>query len=383
MDVRIVVGAMLVLGAFVMTACLDGTPVHEQRVQGVQATAPEVKVAAVWPYATRGTLFWEGVQLALEEINARGGAGGRMLRVVKVDDQSSVTEGMAVAQSLAADPSLLAVIGHRNSFVALPAAEVYDRAGLVYIAPSATAPELTQKGYQRTFRTIPSDASIGKQMADYVAAAGYERVAIAYTDDAYGRGLAAAFEDAAEAQGVRIIDRLAHFGDVPDARRTVAKWLAFNYDAIFVAATSPQLAEIVSLIRRAGATEPIFGGDAFDSEQLLTVAGSFSDGVVFGSVFDVDNVDLEVRRFVQTFEARYGFEPDTWAAQGYDALHLLAHAIEQADTVSPDAVAAILRQTSRWRGVTGLHTFDETGEIIDKPIVHKTVRDGKFVLLTR
>lgn len=352
-------------------------------MQGVPATAPEVKVAAVWPYAAQGTLFWEGVQLAQAEINEGGGVNGRRIRIVKMDDHSSVTEGMAVAQELAADPALLAVIGHRNSFVALPAAEVYDRAGLVYIAPSATAPELTQRGYRRTFRTIPSDSSVGRQMADFVAAAGHERVAIAYNEDPYGRALAAAFEDAAEEQGVRVIDRTMTFGDVQQTRRTVAKWRAFGYDAVFVAAPLRQVTEIVTLIRRAGATEPIYGGDAFDSEELLTVAGAFSEGVVLGTVFDPGDTDAEVRRFVQAFVDRYGLEPDTWAAQGYDALQLLAYALRHADSVSPDAVAAALRRTARWRGVTGWHTFDETGEIVDKPVVYKTVRNGQFALLGR
>lgn len=372
---------VLLLVAFVLVGCTQPATTDQQRGVSLEPAEAEVKVAAVWPYTSHRTFFWEGVQLALEEVNARGGAAGRRLRVVKVDDQSSVTEGMAVAQTLAEDNELLAVIGHRNSFVALPAAEVYDRAGLIYIAPSATSPALTQRGYERTFRTIPSDTSIGRQMAAYVATAGHQRVAIAYTDDAYGRGLADAFEDAAEARGVRIVDRVAHFGDVTDVRRTLAKWAAFEYDSIFVAATSPQLAEIVSLVRRAGSTVPIFGGDAFDSVQFLQVAGSYSEGVVFASVFDADHTDVEIRRFVEAFTARFGFGPDTWAAQGYDALHVLADAVEQAGTVSPEAVAAALRATTRWRGVTGWHTFDESGEVIDKPIVYKTVRDGEFALL--
>lgn len=380
---RLIGSVLFLFFVAAFAGCIDRTTVQEQRVQGVLSVAPEVKVAAVWPYAARGTLFWEGMQLALDEINARGGARGRTIRVIKLDDQSSVTEGMAVAQSLALDPTLLAVIGHRSSFVALPAAEVYDRAGLIYIAPSSTAPELTQRGYERTFRTIPSDHSIGRQMAQFVAAEGYERIAIAYTEDAYGRGLAAAFEDAAEQLGVRVVDRIMHFGDVQNVRQRVATWRAFDYDAIFVAATSSRVTDVVSLIRRAGADKPIFGGDAFDGEHLLALPPHLSEGIVFASVFDAGKVDGDVQRFARDFKDKFGVEPDTWAAQGYDALHLLAHAVEEAEALSPDAVAAVLRGVSGWRGVTGLHTFDQTGEIVDKPIVHKTVVNGRFVMLRR
>lgn len=373
--------AALLLALAVLAGCNNPTASNVQTA-GSQAAGTEIKIAAVWPYTSRVTHFWEGIQLAIEEINGSGGVLGRRLRAVRYDDQSSVTEGMAIAQTLAEDSTLLAVIGHRNSFVALPAAEVYDRAGLIYIAPSATSPSLTQRGYQRTFRTIPSDASIGRQLADYVAEAGYRRVAIAYTDDAYGRGLADAFEDAAERRGVRVVDRVAHFGDLMDVRRTLTKWSAFGYDAIFIAATSPQQAEIVRLVRLAGSTAPIFGGDSFDSPQLVDVAGPYAEGVIFASVFDPENADPEVQRFVEAFTVRYGFAPDAWAAQGYDALRLLADALERAGSTEPEAVSTALRETTRWRGVTGWHTFDATGDIIDKPVVYKTVRDGQLTLLS-
>lgn len=372
--------AWLFISVLALAGCGNRATAPQQPAAALES-AGEIKIAAVWPYSSRRTYFWEGIQLALEEINGRGGVLGRRLRVIQADDQSSVTEGMAVAQTLAEDPTLLAVIGHRNSFIALPASEVYDRAGLIYIAPSATSPTLTQRGYTRLFRTIPSDTSIGQQMAVFVSQAGHRRVAIAYTDDAYGRGLAAAFEDAAEARGVRIIDRVAHFGDLSDVRRTLAKWQAFGYDALFVAATSPQLADIVRLVREGGSDVPLYGGDSFDSVQLLEVAGRFAEGVVFASVFDVEDRNPEVRRFVETFTARFGFNPDTWAAQGYDAIYLLVDAITRAGTVSREAVAAALRDTYRWRGVTGPHTFDATGEIVDKPVVIKTVRNGQFSLL--
>jgi len=373
--------APLLLVAAVAAACMERTAAVQPSASPLELS-PEIKVAAVWPYSSRPTYFWEGIQLAQEEINALGGVLGRRVRVIRADDLSSVTEGMAVAQSLAEDRTLLAVIGHRSSFVALPASEVYARAGLIYIAPSATTPALTQRGYSRVFRTIPNDAAIGRQMAQYVAETGHLRVAIAYTDEAYGRGLAAAFEDEAEERGVRVVDRVAHFGDLADIRRTLAKWQAFRYDAIFVAAASPHMAEIVRLLRLAGATVPIYGGDSFDSQQLLDIAGPHAEGVVFASVFDVENNDPETQRFVSAFRARYGYTPDTWAAQAYDALRLLADAIDRAGTVDREAVSAALRDTTRWRGVTGWHTFDASGEVIDKPIVFKTVRNGRFALLS-
>lgn len=385
--VRLVAGSLMAATALALTACGSAPAGSSQPVQGPPPADNQIKVAVVWPFAAGGTLYWEGIQLALDEINGRGGITGYGLRLLKYDDQASVTEGMAVAQRLAADPTILAVIGHRNSFVAIPAADVYDRSGLIYIAPSPTNPTLTRRGYQRTFRTIPSDVAIGQQMTEHMAGQGHRRIALIYTDDAYGRGLADAFEDAAAALGVQVVDRLSHFGDLQETKGIVKRWRAMAYDAMFVSAVLPEAAEIISLIRQAGASMPIYGGDGLEGDQLWAIAGNDAEEVVFGSVFDPNDPDPRVQRFVKTFLDQYGRPPDAWAAQGYDALRLLARAIATAktSTLMPTraAVAEALHSTSGWYGVTGVHAFDETGELIGKPVVKKVLRAGQFLFLDK
>lgn len=217
-------------------------------------------------------------------------------------------------------------------------------------------------------------------MARYMAGQGLRRVAVVYSEDAYGRGLANLFEDAAAEYGMTVVDRLSHFGDEKQARQTVLKWEAFGYDSIFLSEALPSAAETIALLRRAGASVPIFGGDGLDGELLKDIPGGAGEGIVFASVFDPLNPDPAVQAFVAGFEERYGILPDAWAAQGYDALHLLAYALAQVDVVSPDAVAAIIRETV-WKGVTGVYRFDETGELIGKPVLLKRLQDGEFVLL--
>ena len=88
-----------------------------------------------------------------------------------------------------------------------------------------------------------------------------------------------------------------------------------------------------------------------------------------------------MRDFVRAFQKRYGLLPDVWAAQGYDAVKVLAHAMEEAGTTVPEKVAEVLHSTKDWPGVTGLHTFDENGDVIGKGIVKKRVQNGKFEYL--
>src|SRR5690606_19496880 len=87
----------------------------------------------------------------------------------------------------------------------------------------------------------------------------------------------------------------------------------------------------------------------------------------------------EARTFREAFEARYGQVPDSWAARGYEAVHVLAQAMEAADSAAPEAVAAMLRETDQFRGVTGALGFDEKGDVVGKRLVTAIVSDGRFV----
>ena len=182
-----------------MTLWIAMRPGHHRRApagsrswRAVEAQAEAggpVTIAAPWPWESRTTLLYgQGLQMAVEEVNAEGGVLGRPLTVLREDDYESVDRGRLVAQRLAQNNDVVAVIGHMQSYVSLPAAAIYDLSGLVHLAPTATDPRLTEQGYRRLFRITFTDREIGAQMADFAASQGYDRVAIYYIRDAYGRG---------------------------------------------------------------------------------------------------------------------------------------------------------------------------------------------------
>lgn len=156
-----------------------------------------------------------------------------------------------------------------------------------------------------------------------------------------------------------------------------------NFYAIFITGSTPPAAEFIRQARAAGINVPIYGGDGLDSGELTTIGGEAAEGTVFASPFDPDNGRPEVQKFATAFKSKCGGPPDAWAAQAYDAVKLLAHAMNQAGSTVPGDVARVLHQTRGWPGVTGTHTFDENGAVIDKPIVLKVVRNGQFEFLGR
>ena len=363
-------------------ACREPEPARGQAQ--AEADGP-VTIAAPWPWESRTTLLYgQGLQMAVDEVNAAGGVLGRPLTVLREDDYEAVDRGRLVAQRLARNRDVVAVIGHMQSYVSLPAAAIYDLSGLVHLAPTATDPRLTEQGYRRLFRITFTDREIGAQMADFAASQGYDRVAIYYIRDAYGRGLANAFEERALESGVRIVDRRSYDPNTPAGERVVtdilASWRDLDLRAVFIAGEPRQAAAMIRAAREGGIAVPMLGGDALGTSSFVNLGGPAVEGTVIATAFHPADEREEVQRFSRAFRQRYGALPDVSAALGYDAVKLLAHGITRAGSINPDTVADALRAEG-WRGVTGPISFSDNGNLVGRVIGKVVVRDGQLAWL--
>ena len=325
-----------------------------------------ITIAVIWPWESRGMLLYgEGLQLALDEINGSGGLLGRPLVVLREDDHESVDRGRVVAQRLAQNHDVIAVVGHLQSYVSLPAAAIYDLSGLVHVAPTATDPRLTQQGYRRLFRITFTD-----------------RLAVYYIRNAYGRSLANAFEEQAIERGLVVADRQSYDPDTTTGNRTLADiltaWQDLALDAVFVAGEPRQAATMIEAARAKGIRAVMLGGDALGTVGFIERGGEAVEGTIIATAFHPHDQREEVQRFAAGFRQQYGLEPDASAALGYDAVHLIAHGIETARSAAPDRVADALRATRDWRGVTGRVTFTDAGELLDRSLGTVVVRNGSF-----
>lgn len=378
-----VVGSLLIGG---MIGCgSDGTP-EAVRARYAARGSGDVVIGVAWPWAKRREIrYGEGLDLAVEEVNAAGGINGRKLRLVRADDAESVDAGRRVADRFAGDPSIVAVIGHLQSFVSVPASAIYDMAGLVMISPTSTDPELTAHGYSRVFRSTYTVDEVGGQLADFAAAQGYRRIAIEYIRSQYGRSLANAFEERANTLGLSVLARQSY--DPSDSitsqafAATAEEWRRLDLQAIVVAGEVPTAAHFIVQTRRAGITVPMLGGDAMGSVALVSVGGTAVEGTVVAAPFHPGEDRPEVHRFVTAFRHRFGLEPDAGSALGYDAVRLLAHAMQRARSSSSDEIARYLHTMPGWQGVTGKLQFADNGDLIGSRIVKTIVRDGRLTYL--
>ncbi len=374
---RLLYLAALVL--LLLNACGSGRTLAEERAYRAAHSQGDILIGVA---ADPDGWMWKGIRMAVDEINGTGGILGRQVRIIQEYDESSATRAKLIAQQFASNPDIVAVIGHWGSDMAIAASATYEFAGLLMICPAATSPKLTQRGFRLVFRTSPSNDQVGPQLARFAAEQGYERMMIVSAKDAYGRGLGNVFEMEAGRMGITIVDRVSYADGETDLGQFLGHWNELDFDAIFVAGTIPEVAYFVQQARAMGITQPILGGEGLAADDLVKIAGEAAEGTIVTTYFHPDDPRPEVQRFRAGFEARYGVTPEVWAAQGYDAVYLLAYAMETAGSTVPVEVAEALRGVRDWPGVTGPHSFRENGDVVDKPIVLSIVRNGAFEYYT-
>ncbi|WP_434748716.1 ABC transporter substrate-binding protein [Paenibacillus amylolyticus] len=360
-----------------ISGCSSYSEPDQVRSKTLGSSNGDVVIGAVWPFAQQNDQFHEGLELALEQINQKGILGGKKIQLLEMDDEASTTKGMAIAQQLTDNPAVSAVIGHRGSAVTVPASRIYAHAGIVLMTPASTSPKLTDVNSSYIFRNIPNDNQLGQALAMYAGETKHRNIAIYYTDDEYGRGLANAFEDQAAQSGLHVVDRLSGYKDMADITRIVDKWKTLDSDLVMVAAGASDGIAFVKAIREAGLNIPVIGGDALDSAEFAN-AGDVVSGTIVASVYHEMGQSKLNQSFRQQFMNKYGKEPGKWAAQAYDSLNLLAEGIEKAGSRSPKEISKALLAMKGWEGVTGQHYFDSQGDVQGMSIVMKKLEAGKF-----
>lgn len=354
----------------------------------------ELKVAVAAPYtggaAAFGEMIRRGAELKQKEINEAGGINGMKLTLLFEDDAGKGSEASLVAERIANNPQILAVVGHFNSDCSLAGQEIYDRAGIVELSPGSTAVEVCE-GSPWTFRNLYHDGFQGKFIAQYLdnVLMGIESVAVFFDNDAYGRGLRNAFVAEAERIGLTLVASEAYERDSTNFKAQLTSIKAKNPDAIFISGLFTEASLIVKQGREAGITAQFFGADGVDSPDFLTVAGSAAEGTYLTTPFTFGAGGTAAKQMEANFKALHGVAPDTWAALTYDAVGMIKEALEK--TYKTDASIEDNRKAIRehlasldtpeegYEGVTGLTYFDMKGDTVNKPAYVKIVKDGQFV----
>lgn len=341
-----------------------------------------IVLAAVYnstgPQAVLDVPSSNGSILAADQINSRGGVLGRELRLDLVDgDSQASTLKTNVTNELNGQPDVLAFFGLSDTDMVLAAAPLAAAQGRVFLTSGATSPKLP--GQVPTYLYL---ACFGDNVQ---AAAGAEwaygqldaRTAMVLFDpnQTYTTLLQGYFIDRFKQLGgtvtsAQAIDPRASSVQVPTPD---------NVDLVFLSMeTAQDAARVIPLLRSAGYTGPILGGDGYDAESVWAQTPSI-DNVYFTThvYLGADNPSTQVKAFRDAYTAAYpGEDPSSFAALGYDSVGLLAAAIERAGQATPAAVADGLSGLQNYPGVTGTISFPGDSRIPTKSVTIMGITNG-------
>jgi branched-chain amino acid transport system substrate-binding protein len=333
----------------------------------VRAQDNVIRIATQSPLSggqsTLGIAISNGAQLAVQQLSGPIEELGFTVEVVPFDDQATPEVGVSNAQTIVNDPSILAVIGHLNSGVAIPSSEVYVTADLVMVSPANTGVNVTDRGLATVNRVCGRDDAQGPAGADYVAdVLGASTVYVLHDRTAYGEGVATFFRDRAEERGLTVLgfegtEERANF----DALITPIRALA--PDVIYFGGIYDQAAVFFSQAREAGIEAQFMGPDGMDNSELANIGGEAVVGTVYTSVAGAIPAEFRTQ-----YEEAFGVQVEPFAPESYASTQIVLAAIEQLLTENGGTlptraeVSAAVRATENLETLIGPITFDDNGD---------------------
>ena len=313
------------------------------------------------PNAAFGAQLKNGVEQAVEDINAAGGILGQKITVSIGDDVSDPKQGVSVANKFVGD-GVKFVVGHFNSGVTIPASEVYQENGMIVVTPSATNPKLTERNMWNVFRTCGRDDQQGAVAAEYIATklAG-KKVAVIHDKTTYGQGLADETKKAMNAKGVKeALYEGVNTGE-KDFSALVSKIKASGAEVVYWGGLHTEGGLIVRQMRDQGVKAVLMSGDGITSDEFATIGGPGVEGTLM--TFPPDPRERpQAKAVLAKFEARK-FNPEAYTLYSYAAVEILKQAAEQAKSLDPKKVAEVMHSGKAFKTVIGDIAYDKKGDI--------------------
>ena len=338
--------------------------------------------------AIYGTAVKNGIQLAVDEINADGGINGYQIEYQFEDDQSD-SEKSVNAYNTLKDWGMQMLVGTVTSTPCVAVVEETHADNMFQFTPSATAVDSIQ--YDNAFRMCFSDPSQGTVSADYIAnTRSSEKIAVIYnSSDTYSTGIYQNFVTEAEARGLEVVAAEAFTADSKtDFSVQIQKAKDSGAELVFLPIYYQEASLILAQADRAGFAPKWFGVDGMDG--ILNVEGfdgSLAEGVMFLTPFTPNAEDEATQTFVANYEKEFGDTPIQFAADAYDCMYTIKAAVEQAD-ITPDMSISDICDAMKTAmteitidGLTGKQiTWGEDGEPSKEPTV-VVIENGEYSVL--
>ncbi|MCK8114275.1 ABC transporter substrate-binding protein [Anaerosoma tenue] len=342
-------------------------------------------------YAGLGIPEQRAIDLEVERINAAGGVNGRELVVVYEDDATDAAKAQAAAVRLIDEEGVLAIIGASGTGQTMAMRSDAERAR-VPIVSMAGGSVITADFSEWVFQTPWPNRIVIPFVLEEMAAAGHTTIGLISDTGGYGvDGRDIVLATAADAGVTIVADETFNAGDT-DMTSQLTKIRAAEPDAVLIWAAGKEAAIIARNARQLNMEQPLYGGSGIARQEFIDGAGEAAEGVRLGTgkilvpeAFGEGTEAYAVATdFIERYEAAYGTPPDIFAGHAYDAIGLIADALERLGSgdVTSEQVRDALEQTSGWVGIDGTFTYsatDHNGLTRDEMVMY-VIEDGTWRL---
>jgi branched-chain amino acid transport system substrate-binding protein len=364
--------SLLVLASLLMsfTACVDKSANGGQTTGG----GDTIKVGAYGDLtggtSSFGTSTKNGIALAFEEINNAGGVNGKKLEMIFEDDQGTPEKAKTVISKLVNQDKVVAVLGEVASSNSLAAAPVAQEAKIPMITPSSTNPKVTEVG-DYISRVCFIDPFQGSVMAKFAANTLKAKTAAVLGDNSsdYSKGLTQFFEEEFKRLGGTVVTKQTYAQRDQDFKAQLTQMRDQKPDVIYVPGYYGEVGIIAKQARELGMTQPLLGGDGWDSPELWKLGGASLKPAYISNHYSADNPAPEIQNFVKTYQAKFNVAPDSLAALAYDSAKVLADAIKRAGGTDSAKLKDAINATKDFKGVTGTITLDSSRNAVKSAVV--------------
>lgn len=353
---------------------------------GAKADSKEIVIGAHFELsgnvANYGKSTYNGVQMAIDEINAKGGINGKKIKLVQGDNKSEPAEAGNIATKLITKDKAVVLIGPATSGCVAASSPIATSNKVPLMAPVATAPMITVEKDGKVkpfiFRACFIDPFQGKVMATFAdKTLKLKQVAIFFDSSSdYSKGLSEVFTKTLEGTGGKIVAKEAFLAKDVDFKSALTKIKATNPEALYVPAYYEEVSKIVKQAREVGLTCPILGSDGWDSPKLAEIAGGAAlNNTYFCSAYSAQDKDPNVQNFIKAYKEKYKTEPDNFSIHGYDAALVVAEAIKKAGNTDGKKIAEELAKIKDFPVATGKFTVDKDHNPVSGGIIIE-LKDG-------
>jgi branched-chain amino acid transport system substrate-binding protein len=313
-----------------------------------------------------------GAELAMEQLKKPLEDMGFKVELAPYDDQATPDVGTANSKNIVADSAILCVVGHYNSGVQIPSSENYHAANLANVSPANTNPKVTDRGYLEVSRIVGRDDVQGVVAAQFAIGKGSKVAYVIHDKTAYGQGIAEFFKREYEKNGLTVAgfegtEEKANFDAI------LSPLIAANPDVLFFGGMAAQAAVVFKQAREKGYMGILLSDDGFDSSDATKIGGPAmleGGGLFYSTVAGPAKLYPGTAKFQTDFKAKYGADPQPFAAQGYDSMAICLKAIENAAKAAGNklptrmAVTEAVRAIKDFTGITGTINFNAKGDLV-------------------